>query len=79
MAYIYGVVAESTPELPENAAEFDRDAIPEFKIDSSFYNINRLPTIDVKMDTTKGSKNKGFDIISIRDPREGQKRFNAMS
>ena len=78
-AYIYGVVAESTPELPENAAEFDRDAIPEFKIDSSFYNINRLPTIDVKMDTTKGSKNKGFDIISIRDPREGQKRFNAMS
>ena len=77
--YIRRIVEERTPALPENASEFDRDAIPEFKIDDSFYNVNRLPTIDVKMDATKGSKNKGFDIAFVSDPREGKKRFNAMA
>tara|TARA_A100001035_G_scaffold106055_1_gene83176 strand:+ start:51 stop:965 length:915 start_codon:yes stop_codon:yes gene_type:complete len=77
--FIHDVVADRTPALPENAAEFDRDAIPKFTIDTSFYNVNRLPTIEVKMDATKGSKNKGFGIHFIRDPREGRRRFNAMA
>lgn len=77
--FIHSVVEERTPALPENAAEFDRDAIPDFKIDSSFYNVNRLPTIDVKMDATTGSMNRGFDISFIRDPRQGRRRFDAMA
>jgi peroxiredoxin family protein len=78
-SYIFKQVEKNTQALPEHAAEFDRDAIPEFVIDKQFYNINRLPTIDVELDKTgKGAANTGFDIKYVRDKREGQKKFNAM-
>lgn len=87
--YIYSLVEERTPALPENAMEFDKDAIPDFVIDKQFYKINRLPTIAIDADDKKeGSvgrptqgkgKKGGFNLRFIRDVNEGKKRFDAFA
>lgn len=84
-SYVYDQVEQSTPALPENAMEFDKDAIPEFVIDKQFYRINRLPTIAIEeagkdgnggSAKSTGATSKGFNLKFIRDQNEGKKRFD---